>query len=154
NRIGLESAKVTTAGSQVEFSGAIEDLQSPHGTFRYQTAVSLPEIARTLRVPELQRGTVELGGNAIWSGGDRLSATGNLHGYNVEYRDGTVRLRDYTADGAVEATPDQVVVKSMRISGLVSGPGNCKEKLWPCPGANFKAEGHIDTVSLRGRQLD
>ena len=49
NRIGIESAKLTTGETQVDFSGAIEDLTSPRGKLQYDVRASLGDVARILR---------------------------------------------------------------------------------------------------------
>ncbi len=154
NRIGITSAKLSTSRSNVEASGVIENLTSPRGSFQYDARVSVAEAARILRLPELQGGTIQAGGNAKWDGSSNVALTGNVHGYDLEYRDSLVRLRNYRLEGALTANPEIVSMSGIRLSGEVSGPGRCKGALWPCPAAHFRAEGRIATASLRGRNIE
>src|SRR5262249_46936055 len=85
DRIALTSAKLTTGGTSMAFSGAIENLAAPHGKFTYDARVALADVARIFHVPELQRGEARLGGNAVWAGGSQISATGNLRASGVAY---------------------------------------------------------------------
>ncbi len=143
NNIQIGSGRLTAADSQLEFSGSIDDLNSPRGSFAYFARVSLADVARTVRVPELQRGIAEAGGNATWSGGERFAATGNLHAFGVDYRDSTVTLRDCRLDGALAATPAGVEISSARLAG------NYVPRNGPVP-----ATGQIAKITLRGRDLN
>ena len=55
NRIDLTSVKLTSKGSQLDFSGTVEDLGSPHGSFQYDARVSVAEAAPIVRMEELKR---------------------------------------------------------------------------------------------------
>ena len=147
NRVGVVSGKLSTGDSRLEFTGAVEDFQSPRGTFQYLAHASVADAARILNVKELERGTVDVTGNATWSGGADFSATGNLHAYNVDYRDSTVRLRNYRAEGAVSASPRGVEVAGLRLDGA----GPCPVKMAQCA---ITAQGAVAGVALRGRELD
>ena len=157
NRIDIASAKLSTGDSRIEFSGAVEDLLSPRGTIRYNTRLSVADAARILKIPELQRGTVEVAGSATWALPSSYSATGKVHGYGIEYKDSTVGLRDYRLDGALSAGPQGIELKNVTLSGGVGGPGTCRPQpgravqMWPCP---TPAVGRIAGVTLRGRDLD
>ena len=143
NRIGFESAKITTGETQIGFSGAIEDLASPHGKLQYDVRASLRDMSRILRVPELERGTAQVGGTAVWSGGSNLSATGNLHAFGVDYRDSTIRLRGGQLDGAVQANLDGVEVDGARLSTTYVTSLD-----------QMPIGGRIATVALHGRVLE
>jgi translocation and assembly module TamB len=143
NRIGVTSAKVATGDSQIDFSGAVEDLVSPHGSFRYSLRASLADVNRILRVPELRHGTVEVTGNAVWAGSSNYSATGRLHAYGVEYRDSFVLLQGFRVDAAVAAGKGGVGLSGIRLAGNEVNLAS-----------QVPVEGSIATAGLRGRDLE
>jgi len=143
NRIGVTSAKVATGDSRIDFSGAVEDLVSPHASFRYDLRASLADVNRILRVPELRRGTAEVAGNAVWAGSSNYSATGRLHAYGVEYRDSFVRLQGFRVDAALAAGPAGIGLSAIRLAGDEVNSAS-----------QVPVEGSIATAGLRGRDLE
>jgi translocation and assembly module TamB len=143
NRIEITSGSLATGDSRLEFSGAVDDLNSPQGSFAYLARLSLGDVSRIARVSELRKGAAEVGGNATWSGGGRFAATGNLRAYGVDYRDSTVTLRDCRLDGALTATPDEIDITGARLAG------NYVPRNGPVP-----ATGQIAKIALRGRDLN
>jgi len=145
-RIGVTSAKVATGDSRIEFSGAVEDLTAPRGTFQYDAHASVTDAARILSVKELERGRVEIAGIATWGGAD-ISATGKFHSYGIDFRDSTLRLRNYRADGVLSAGPHGIELSGVRLGGA----GPCPAKTAQCP---ITAEGQVAGIAIRGRDLD
>jgi len=143
NRIGVTSAKVATGDSHIDFSGAVEDLVSPRGSFRYDLRASLADVNRILRVPELRRGTAEVAGNAVWAGSSNYSATGRLHASGVEYRDSFVHLQDFHVDGTLAAGTAGIGLSAVRLSGNEVNSTS-----------QVPVEGSIATAGLRGRDLE
>jgi translocation and assembly module TamB len=142
NRIDVDSAKVTSGASDIALSGAIENLASPHGEFQFNASVSVEEATPILRIPELRRGTLELRGNATWRGGSDFLVASALHGTRLAYRDPSVRLEDFRADGAVTANPAGVDATGLRLNG------NYVTDLGTAP-----VDGIIQTAALRGKNL-
>jgi len=147
NRIGVTSARLATGDSRIEFSGAVEDLAAPRGKFQYEARVSVADASRILHLEELERGTVEVAGNATWRGPSDFSAAGKLHAYNVDYRDSTLRLRNYRVEGSPSAGPWGIDLSGVRLGGA----GPCPAQAAQCP---VTAEGQIAGIALRGRDLD
>jgi translocation and assembly module TamB len=143
NRIGLTSARIATGDSRIDFSGAVEDLVSPRGSFRYDLRASLADVNRILRVPELRRGTAEIAGNAVWAGSSSYSASGRVHAYGVEYRDSFVRLQDFRVDAALAAGPAGIGLSAVRLAGNEVNLAS-----------QVPVEGSIATARLRGRDLE
>jgi translocation and assembly module TamB len=143
NRIGVTSAKIATGDSHIDFSGAVENLVSPRGSFRYNLSASLADVNRILRVPELRRGTAEVAGNAVWAGSSNFSATGRLHANGVEYRDSFVRLQGFRVDAALAAGARGIGLSGVRLSGNEVNLAS-----------QVPVEGSIATAALRGRDLE
>ncbi len=143
NRIAIDSARFTNAANQVDVSGAIEDLASPHGKFEYNARVSLPDAARIVRVQELRQGMVQVAGSAIWAGSSGVSLTGKMHATGVEYRDSILRLTGFRLDGAVAANAQGIDVTALRLSGYYVDSRN-----------RVLGEGQIAHAALRGKSLD
>ncbi len=103
NRIRIESASLATGATRVQLSGAIENLASPKGAFQYQIRAAQGDVARFLRTKLLERGTVLSAGTVTWSGGEQFALRGRLNAYDLEYRDSSVLLSGFRADGAITA---------------------------------------------------
>ena len=142
NRIAIRSARIASGNSRIAVSGAMEDFNSPHGSFRYDARVAVTEATKVLRIPELHNGTVQVAGAAVWKGGSDISITGNVHGYGLDYSDSTVRLRGFRADGALTAGAHGVDLNRLQLSGAhITDLG--QELL----------DARIANVALRGRDL-
>src|SRR5262249_22078025 len=143
NRIRLAGARLTTGESSVEFSGTLEDLNSPRATFQYRAHVSLLDVDRTVHVPELQRGTVDATGSGTWSSAAGPVLSGEWHAYGVAYRDSTLRLQDGRADGRFKASAEMIEATGMRLSAAYLNGAK-----------RVPVDGRIATAVLRGRNLD
>ncbi len=143
NRIGITSGKLTTAASQVEFSGAIDNFTAPHASFEYRARVAVPDAGRILRERSLDAGAVESSGNATWSEAAGVALTGSVRGNNLGYHDRFVRLSGFRLDGALKANGKEVELSGARLSGSYATAAN-----------KAPVDGRIDTVTLRGRDLD
>jgi translocation and assembly module TamB len=142
NRIGVNSARVATGASTVTLSGAIENLAAPHGEFKFDASVSVQEATPILLIPELRRGTVQLRGNATWRGGSDFFVASTLHGTGLAYRDPSVRLEGFRAEGAVTANAAGVDATGLRLIG------NYVTDLGSAP-----MDAVIATATLRGKNL-
>lgn len=154
NRIGITSARVATGQSELQFSGAIEELQAPHGDFQYQARASVPDAARTLRIALLERGSVESRGTVHWTGGSAYQVAGDLHAYGIEYRGAYVQLHNSQAEGTLSADRGRVELRGLHFATSVGGPGRCQGTVWPCAthlaGSVATAEVHSGDLELRG----
>ena len=120
-RFAISSAKLTSGDSTVQLSGAIENLAAPRGAFQFEARVNAAEAGRSLRIKLLERGAVEVAGNAVWAGGSQFSLTGKLHAYNLDYRGAYVQLRGFRADGALAANPAGIDLTAVHLSGDAAG---------------------------------
>ena len=143
SRIGIDSARLTHGADQIDISGAIEDWAAPHGAFRYDARVSIAEVARIVRVKELQHGVAQVTGEATWTAAAGVALTGKLHAVGVEYRDAFLRLAGFRADGSVTAGAKGIDATALRLSGD-----------WVNGDRRTLVEGHMATVALRGKNLD
>ena len=149
NRIGLTSARLTNGETVVDASGAVENLASPRGAFQYDARVSVAGVARLIHAAELRRGTVRVTGRALWAGSSNYTATGEIHGTGIEYRDSVVGLSGFRVDGALSAGARGVDLSRIRLAGNVGCPSR------PAPECFITAaEGRIAAVALHGRDID
>lgn len=142
NRIGIGRADLAAGDSRVSLSGAIEDLASPHGSFRYDARVTNADAARFLRVKLLDRGTAQSAGAATWRGGGDFSLSGSLRAYGLDYHDSHMRLRGFEVNGSFEATPLGIRAHALRLAGHAVPAGH-----------DLPVEGSVAEASLRGRDL-
>jgi len=117
NRVGLQSVAVTSGSSRVELSGAIENFSEPHATLKYSAMITVAEATKILRIPELQRGAMQVSGTFTWNGAQAFSLAGQVHGSGLDYTDPTIRLRGFQAIGALSAGPEGVDLKNLQLSG-------------------------------------
>ncbi|MGD0498761.1 MAG: translocation/assembly module TamB domain-containing protein [Bryobacteraceae bacterium] len=143
DRIAIGPARLRTGDSQIEFSGTVEDLASPRAAFRYQARVSQADVARFLRTKLLESGAVQSSGTAVWTGGANFTVKGRLNAYNLEYRDSSVRLAGFRADGALSASPSGIDVAGLRLSGEYALPGN-----------RIPVDAQIAAALVRGSDID
>ena len=142
NRIAVNSARLTSGASHIAFSGAIDDLASPHGAFQFNASVAVAEATPILRIPELHHGTMEVRGDARFTGASDFYVAGTLHGTGLAYRDPSVRLEGFRADGALTASPKGVDVSGLRLAGS-----------YVTAIARTPVEGSIAAADLRGKDL-
>jgi translocation and assembly module TamB len=143
NRLTVTSARVSTGASALDVKGAVEDWTNPRGAFQYDARVSLGDVTRIFRVPELRGGEAEAKGTLAWSGSEQAKATGTIRAWNVGYRDSTLEIRGGRFDGTTAAVPGEILVSGGRISGTyVSRIGRAP------------AEGRIAAIVLRSRRLE
>jgi len=148
DRIHITSATWATARASVQFSGSIDDLVSPRGSFQYRATAAWPEIRGALRagaVPlsGIDGGTVQLAGNALWSGSAGYSITGSLGASGISFRQAAVRLQSFRVDGAFHADQRGVELSRVRLAGETSYEDN-----------SFPVEGAIGALSLRNHEVD
>ncbi len=101
NRIAVDSGRLSTGQTTIDLRGALEDLAAPQASFQYVARASLADIARIFRVAELRRGSAMVAGTGTWSPADGIQLHGDLHATGVEYRDNTIDLAGFRAQGTV-----------------------------------------------------
>ena len=138
NRIGIEAAKLSTNGVDIQLSGALEDLTSPHLKIKYVAHATMPALAAILRTPLMDRGDMIVAGNGEWAGSD-YSTTGSLHAYNLYYRSGALRLQNIRAEAAIAANAKGIDLTALQFSGAVN---------------DQSVTGRVATAALRGNTLD
>ncbi len=153
NRVQIESARVATAQSQTEFSGAIDSLTDLSGSFQFKARVALKELGRIIAWHTLLEGPVTLAGNLHFHGMSDYLATGSFHSAGLLFTpDPHFTLRDCTVDGVVRLDPRGVETSGVRLAGMamaiLTGSGTDH------PLERFPVSGRIESVALRGRTLD
>lgn len=142
NRVEFSGARIATADSAVDLSGTLEDFARPRLTVRYNARASVVEAARLLKIDELKAGTAHVEGAATWSEGPGLETKARVQAEHVDYRDSTLRLRDWRAAGDLALAPDGVDLNRMQLGGtLLADYGS------------LPASGQISEVTIRGRDL-
>jgi translocation and assembly module TamB len=143
NRIGVSSARLATGNSRIEFSGAVEDLVSPHANFNYQASASVPDVARIFRLRNLQRGSVQLAGNATWAGSSNYTVTGKLRASAVDFREDPVRFRNFRAEGVFKADAARIDLSGIRLAGEAADGGD-----W------IPVAGNVAAATLRDQDIN
>ncbi len=139
NRIGIEAARVTTPGITVQLTGEVRNLANPRVYAKYALRSDALAGQKILRVKYVDRGTVQLAGDAQWDFGADFAVTGALHAYNVEYHSGATRIRGASADGALVANPKQLELHRLRYGATANG---------------IALAGRVELATLRGDDLD
>jgi translocation and assembly module TamB len=151
NRVRIDSGRVSTGPSQVEFSGAIDSLTDLSGAFQYKVRASLGEVTRTFDLRTQLEGPVTLTGKASFHGALNYQATGSLHAVGLMFHpDPHFTLRDFHADGAFNIDPRRIAVSGLRIGGLaMASLTGVHQALEP-----FPIGGRMESVVLRQKTLD
>ncbi len=139
NRIGIDSAKVSTSGVDIQLTGVLQDLTAPHLSVKYVARATMSALERILKVKLMDRGDMIVSGDAQWAGPSDFAARGSLHAYNLDYRSGALRLRNFRADGAIAAGPKGVNLTALRFSGNANA---------------VDVTGRVEAAALRGKDLD
>ena len=143
NRMAIDRAALRMGESQASISGTMEDFAAPHGSFQYDARVTAAEAGRMLHTTVLERGTAQSSGVLTWHGGRDFTLSGKLNAYGLAYRDAHVRIRNFQADGSIEATPGAVRALGMRVAGRIAAAAS-----------DLPVEGRVAEASLRGKDLD
>jgi translocation and assembly module TamB len=140
DRIAIESAKISTRDIAVQLAGEVRNLADPRVTVKYTLRADALAAQKLFRLKLVDRGTIELAGNAECAGAADYAVTGALHVYNVYYRSRTARVVNARADGALVANPKQLELRGVRYSGSANG---------------VAVSGRVETAALlRGQDLD
>lgn len=143
NRIAIAAATFATGKSRLSLSGQIDNLAAPRASFEFQARVDNGDAERIFETRLLDRGTAEVKGGAVWRGGADVSVAGHLEGAGLEYHDATVRLRNFAVSGPLTSDLRTVMVRPMRLSGLVTLGSD-----------SVPAEVTVAAAVLRGRDLE
>jgi translocation and assembly module TamB len=121
-RIAVQSARLVDGTTQVDATGALEDLNNVRASFQFTARTHLTDIARIFRVKELRHGAAIVTGTARIGRGAGLSIDGTLHATDAEYRDATVRLTGFRAQAKVGLHDKVVSATQLNLSGdLIRG---------------------------------
>ena len=117
NRIRVAGGKAAASDSEVSFSGSLDDFVHPRAQVRYELHVDAGQLGRILRLPSRQSGSVESAGSASWSPESNLSVSGSLRASDVNYRDPSLDLRGFRAEGAIDIAGGRAHASALRLSG-------------------------------------
>ncbi|MGA3044424.1 MAG: hypothetical protein ABSF54_26920, partial [Bryobacteraceae bacterium] len=156
NRIRIDSGRVATGQSQVEFSGAIESLTDFAGAFQYKVRASLGEVARTLGWRIQLEGPVTLTGKARFHGTGDYQASGTLHGAGLLFGpDPHFVMRGLGTDAAFNIDPRRIAVSGLRIGGLAMASLTGDRRAGGAAGLEpFQVSGRMETVVIRQKTVD
>jgi translocation and assembly module TamB len=135
NRLRVDSAKVSTARSSVDFTGELNGFAAPAITAKYRGKVSIEELDRTLHLNARVTGAVDLDGSLRYSGVAGYSTDGKLRAnatlplanisatgrYEVDSK--AIQLTEVTAKLLGAEVVGKAVLKGLeeyRVSGRVS----------------------------------
>jgi len=137
NRLQVTSARVRTATSTIDASGAVEDFASPRVAATYKAKIDLREIAPATGIRELRRGTLELNGS-ISASREGFVTSGRSTAADVEYATPAMALTHvdaaakYSIDGKDIKISD-LVARSM--GGIFTGSGEIRNWMAAAPPA-------------------
>ncbi len=118
NRIDVTQAKIDMQDSYLEASGAIEDLTSPKGAFRFTAHVAVEQAARLLKIKALRQGTVELAGSANYVSDSDYSVAASADARGIEVRQGELHLAAIRATSNARLTPRGLALEAIALHAL------------------------------------
>jgi autotransporter translocation and assembly factor TamB len=146
NKATISRARLDTARSSAEFSGAVQNFSSPQWSFQYNVRLSLDELLSTLRFRQRPQGTVLIGGNASFHDFGHYLLAGNLRMGPLSFGQGGLRVRDVRGESAFRMDPEKMDFSGIRLSapeGDFTGRARV-EKL-----DRFRLEGDLQHFDLR-----
>ena len=118
NRLTISSARLETARSHAELSGAIDSFSSPEYRLRYTARVSLEELVHTLRFRSRPEGILQVTGNASFRDFGHYLLTGKLTGDALSFVQGKVQVRAVRAESDFRMDPQKIDLTGVRVATL------------------------------------
>ena len=122
-RVELRSFKLVSNRSRLEARGALTDLRDPKIQLTYNGSLDVTELGDWLRLPELRRGKLEVGGQGTYHAPD-FSFSGRVVLQGAEWRDRGLRVPELTAAARYLLNRDQLMIfdlTAQTLGGLLSG---------------------------------
>jgi translocation and assembly module TamB len=135
NQIAVEAAQVATNGVEMQLAGDVRNLADARVTLKYNLRADALAAQKILHRKYVDRGAIDLAGNAEWANPRDFAITGALHAYNIDYRGGATRIANVRADGWLVFNPRQLELRGLRYSGLANG---------------VDVAGRVETAALHG----
>ncbi len=149
NRLEVARGKLNAGATEVDVAGAITDVYAWTGALRYRARGKLEDVARIVDVPGLKGGEANAEGEVRFDRGiSNYRITGVVDGRNAAFRQGALRLRDFTVRGGVDADPRRVEVRGIRAAGVTALPaigGRLPEA---------RVEGRVESMRVRDGDID
>ncbi|MGH9529331.1 MAG: translocation/assembly module TamB domain-containing protein [Terriglobales bacterium] len=123
NAIEVESLQATSGRSHIQAAGTITNFAKPQVTGTYDAVVDLHEASTLGNLPEIRGGIIEATGKGAWSAGG-FSATGKLHGKDMDWRDGSLNLRSASLGTEYSVDSKRVLftdIEAYVLGGSVAG---------------------------------
>jgi translocation and assembly module TamB len=116
NRLTVSTATLKSAKSEMDLSNVlVSGFTAPQTTAQYRARISLDEVDRIFNFVNFQHsGILNVGGNLRYISAKDYLVTGAVRGSGIGYGP----IRNMQVLGNVSATPDNVLVKGLRINAL------------------------------------
>jgi len=145
-RLDLTKLAVRTAGSNLDASGTISNIQRMDGTFQFRSGIDLAKVGRILEVQGRPQGAVQTAGVVKLSGLPNYAVTAQLSARDVAFQAGETRVSNVEAVSHIEANPKLVRMTGIRVAALGGRfDGNARIEQM----ARFQLDGSIQDFGLR-----
>jgi translocation and assembly module TamB len=119
NRISVLQAKIATAESQIELTGAVNDLSRPHAGFDIKAQAAVRELNKTFGLGLESRGAVAFQGKAsVDFTPFQYNLDGELTGRDLAYASHDVAIRNVALSSRLEMDPKKINLPNLQISAL------------------------------------
>jgi translocation and assembly module TamB len=118
NRIDVSQAKIDMQGSYLEASGAIENLESPKGAFRFTAHLAVEQAARLLKIRALRQGTVDLSGSANYTGDSDYSVAASVDARGLDVKEGGIHVAGVRATSSMRLSPRGLTLEAIALHAL------------------------------------
>ncbi|MEO7650823.1 MAG: hypothetical protein ABIZ80_10175, partial [Bryobacteraceae bacterium] len=145
NRIDFAGARLTAGPSQIDASGAIEQFVPFRSSFDFTARLAVNQVAKLTRIPQLERGAIELTGNARYANPADYAVSGRMTARNLDYRQGEYRVSGVNAISSLSWTPGGIELQGLRaalLGGHFSGRAIVRDY------ERFDVDGVIEDVTL------
>ena len=155
NRVGFESAKITTEASDITINGSLEDLKNPKTTARINGRIALSDLQKLADVPlDLKARNVpaeiNIDGNAVIAD-NRINVDGFRVGLGASNIEASGTLKDPQGRGALEFKTTLALAELGRLAKVTARPegvivANGTAKL--DAENNYQVSGNVEGKSL------
>ena len=119
----LRSAEVVSEGTQLFFSGSVDDFARPRAALNYKLKLDLRQLGAVLRTTSLQAGVLQMNGNAQYRD-EQMTSNGTLQLNNGAWNAAAVHVNSVSGSAAFHMDQDRIDVSRIAASalgGTVSG---------------------------------
>ena len=146
DHLQVTSGRVSTATSQVDFSGDLRDLKQPKITGKYSARIAAQEVGKILAWRTTQNGIIDSAGDFRFNSAEDYTVRGNVKAADLSYRDPDLHFDHVHLTAKVDIDPKKVVLTELSASLL---GGHVQGRATVSGGDRFDVKGSLNHAEHR-----